>query len=80
MAGFYCCEQKRPDPWKDYDWIEGGIANDSVITTVDAYLDGIMSAEIALGRLIKEELRHQVCISNQSIIDQYLSFVKSEEL
>lgn len=77
---FIAASRKGRIPWKDYDWIEGGIANDSVITTVDAYLDGIMSAEIALGRLIKEELRHQVCISNQSIIDQYLSFVKSEEL
>lgn len=62
---------------QNLDWIEGGIANDSVISTVDAYIDGTMSAEMALGKLIKEELKHQVCICNQLIIDQYLTFRES---
>ena len=34
----------------------------------------------ALGKLIKEELKHQVCISNQRIIDQYLTFKESIQL
>lgn len=67
-------------PWAGLDWIEGGIANDSVISTVDAYVDGSMPAEMALGKLVKEELKHQVCISNQLIIDQYLTFQESIQL
>ena len=71
---FVAASRKGNQPWKAYDWIEGGIANDSVISTIDAYVDGIMSAEIALGRLVNEELKHQICIRNQKIIDSYLSF------
>lgn len=74
---FIAASRKGQQPWQGFDWIEGGIANDSVITTVDAYLDGTMTAEIAMGKLIKEELKHQVCISNQLVIDQYLTFVES---
>lgn len=72
--------RKGREPWKDFDWIEGGIANDSVISTVDAYVDGFITAEQALDKLVKEELRHQVCISKQSIINKYLKFVSCEEV
>ena len=67
-------------PWQGYDWIEGGIANDKVITTVDAYVDGFINVEQALDRLVNEDIRHQICISNQEIIDKYLVFRKSEEV
>ena len=77
---FIALSRKGQHPWKEFDWIEGGIANDSVISTVDAYIDGSMPAEMALGKLIKEELKHQVCISNQLIIDQYLTFQESIQL
>ena len=62
---FISLSRKGQQPWKGFDWIEGGIANDSVISTVDAYIDGTMTAEAAMGKLIKEELRHQVCIANR---------------
>ena len=74
---FIAASRKGKSPWVGLDWIEGGIANDSVISTVDAYVDGSMTAEMALGKLIKEELKHQVCISNQLIIDRYLTFKES---
>ena len=77
---FIADSRKGKQPWKGLDWIEGGIANDSVISTVDAYVDGYMPAEMALGKLVKEELKHQVCISNQTIIDQYLTFLESIKL
>lgn len=77
---FVCASRKGNEPWKEYDWVEGGIANDSVISTVDAYVDGFITAEQAMGKLIKEELRHQVCILKQEIIDKYLRFVESIEL
>ena len=77
---FIALSRKGQQPWKGFDWIEGGIANDSVISTVDAYIDGTMTAEAAMGKLIKEELRHQVCIANQQIIDNHLTFVEATDV
>lgn len=77
---FIAFSRKGQQPWEGLDWIEGGIANDGVISTVDAYLDGRMTPEMAMGELVKEDLRHQVCILNQEIINQYLTFVEAIEL
>lgn len=33
-----------------------------------------------MDELVKEELKHQVCIGNQEIIDNYLSFVEAVEI
>ena len=77
---FIAYSRKGHKPWAGFDWIEGGIANDSVISTVDAYIDGMITAEKAMDELVKEELEHQVCIGNQEIIDKYLSFVEAIEI
>lgn len=77
---FIAFSRKGQQPWEGLDWIEGGIANDGVISTVDAYIDGRMTPEMAMGELVKEDLRHQVCILNQEIINQYLTFVETIEL
>lgn len=39
------------NPSSDYDYIEGGIANDRVIDTINLYMPGLMSADTALERL-----------------------------
>ena len=44
------------------------------------YIDGMITVDKAMDELVKEELKHQVCISNQEIIDKYLSFVESVEI
>ena len=67
-------------PWQGLDWIEGGIANDHVISTVDAYVDGFMTPEMAIDKLVNQRLHHQICILNQEIIDRYLLFVESFEV
>ncbi len=77
---FIASSRKGQFPWLAYDWIEGGIANDSVISTVDACVDGFINAEQALDRLVNEKLRHQVCISRQSIVDCFLTFDSSEKI
>ena len=77
---FIAGSRRGEKPWAHYDWIEGGIANDRVISTVDAYVDGFISAEQALDKLVNEELRHQICISRQEIADKFLRFIKSEEV
>jgi len=77
---FVAFSRKGRQPWNGFDWIEGGIANDRVISTVDAYVDGFINAGQALDQLVNEELRHQVCIRNQIITDRYLKFVECIEL
>ena len=63
-----------------FDLVEGGVANDNVIDTVEDYENGIITAEQALGQLRYKEVNHQICILNQEIADKYLSFVESETL
>ena len=64
--------------WGNYDVIEGGIANDRVILTVNMYMMGLMSADVALQRLAQHKPNNQICILNQEIVDKYLTFKKSE--
>lgn len=63
---------------KLYDLVEGGVANDNVIDTVEDYENGIITAQQALGQLIYKKVNHQICILNQEIIDKYLTFISSE--
>lgn len=63
---------------KLYDIVEGGVANDNVIDTVEDYENDIITAEQALGQLRYKKVNHQICILNQEIIDKYLTFIQSE--
>lgn len=63
--------------WKDYDIIEGGVANDRVIDTVEAYKAGQISEENALRELAKHQPNNQICILKQEVVDKYLQFKKS---
>lgn len=67
-------------PWAEYDIVEGGVANDRVIDTVELYTIGILDKASALGRLSEHQPNHQICILNQAILDKYLKFVKVIEL
>ena len=58
-----------------YDVIEGGVANDNVIDTVEDYENGIITAEQALGQLIYKKVNHQICIRSQVVIDTCLKFI-----
>lgn len=60
-----------------FDLVEGGVANDNVIDTVEDYENGRITAEQALGQLIYKKVNHQICIRNQQIIDKFLTFVSS---
>lgn len=60
-----------------YDLVEGGVANDNVIDTVEDYENGIINAEQALGQLKYKAVNHQLCILSQAIVDKHLTFVSS---
>lgn len=63
---------------QDYDMVEGGVANDNVIDTVEDYENGIITAEQALGQLRYKAVNHQLCILSQDLLDKCLTFVSQE--
>ena len=63
-----------------YDVVEGGVANDNVIDTVEDYENGIITAEQALGQLAYKKVNHQICIHSQKIIDECVRFVESKKM
>lgn len=69
--------RKGKDISLEYDIVEGGVANDNVIDTVEDYEKGIITAEQALGQLRYKKINHQICILNQEVIDKYLLYIES---
>ncbi len=65
---------------QEYDLVEGGVANDKVIDTVEDYENGVITAEQALGRLAYQKVNHQLCILSQEIVNRFLVFESSEEV
>ena len=63
--------------WRGFDIIEGGVANDRVIDTVEAYKAGHINEENALRELSKHQPNNQICILKQEVVDKYLKFQKS---
>ena len=51
-----------------YDVVEGGVANDNVIDTVEDYENGRITAEQALGQLAYKKVNHQICTKRQMIL------------
>lgn len=65
---------------KEYDYVEGGVANDRVIDTVNLYMAGLIDATSALRELSKHRPNNQICILNQDIVNNYLTYDGTEEL
>ena len=72
--------RKGEHVWEEYDYIEGGVANDRVIDTVNLYINGLISEEGAIRRLRYLRPNNQICILNQDILDRYLEFNESIKL
>lgn len=66
--------------WKEYDLIEGGIANDRVFNTIELYAAGLTPREEALEKLRYEKPNNQLCLLNQEIVDKYLHFIGAENV
>ena len=65
------------DQWRQWDIIEGGVANDRVIDTVENYKAGLIDEETALRQLAQHQPNHQICITKQEVVDRYLCFTGS---
>ena len=59
---------------KNFDYVEGGVANDRIIDTINLYIAGLMDYDKALKRLSEHQPNNQICILNQTIIDNYLTY------
>ena len=75
---FIVSSRRGEEPWSGYDIIEGGVANDQVIDTVEDYYTGRITAGQAIGQLRFAQPTHQMCISSQAIVDKCLRFVTAE--
>ena len=68
------------EEWKQWDIIEGGVANDRVIDTVENFMAGLIDENTALGLLAQHQPNHQICFTNQEAIDRYVHFVESVQV
>jgi hypothetical protein len=71
---FIVHSRKGLRPWQEYDFVEGGVANDRVVDTVESYIAGTMPAEIALEQLAQHQPNNQMCLLSQHLIDECLHF------
>ncbi len=66
--------------WKGYDVIEGGVANDRVVDTINLYTLGFLDKQAALGNLAQHQPNNQICILNQEVVEKCLEFCNSIKL
>ena len=64
----------------NYDYIEGGVANDRVVDTVNLYMAGLMDEDTALMRLSQHQPNNQMCLLSQELTDKYLIFDGTETI
>jgi len=62
----------------DYDMIIGAVANDTVMPTIQAYLNGFINEEAAIITLKTSKLIDQICLKTEKAISM-LSFIKAYE-
>lgn len=77
---FVCDCRNGLDKYKEYEIIEGPIANDKVFTAVDFYRKGLWDVERTIKELSFVESAIQICFINQNILDKYLKFKESVEV
>lgn len=77
---FIVASRQGQKPWVQYDYIEGGVADDRVIDTINLYMAGLMTREVALARLSEHRPNNQMCLLSQQLIDKYLIFNGAESV
>ena len=77
---FIVANRSGEDVAREYDYVEGGVANDRVVDTVNLYIAGLIELRSALRELSKHQPNNQMCILNQEILNKYLVYEGTEEL
>lgn len=63
-----------------FDIVEGGVANDRVIDTVEAYMSNMMPLEAALKNLSMHRSNNQLCLRNQQVVNEFLRYIENYQL
>ena len=63
-----------------FDYVEGGVANDRVVDTVNLYMTGLMDIDTALQRLAQHQPNNQMCLLKQGLIDKHLIYDGTTEV
>ena len=77
---FIVGNRQGKNPAKDYDYVEGGIANDRVIDTIKLYIGGIMDEISTLRQLAFHKPNNQICLLNQELTYKYLEYVRTDSI
>lgn len=77
---FICDCRKGYDPSEKYDYVEGGIADDRVVDSINLYLQGFLPESETLRRLAAHQPNNQICLLNQALIDKYLHYDHTEHI
>lgn len=77
---FVCACRRGEKKYQNYDVIIGSVADDDVFKTVDMYFRGLWDKEKALEELRYYKMNNQICIVNQEVLKQVLTFKESYEV
>lgn len=77
---FVCACRKGESIYQEYDIIIGNVANDDVFKTVDMYFRGFWSKEKVLEELRYYKTNNQICVVNQDMLNNALTFKESYEV
>ena len=66
--------------WTDGVGIIGNVADDDVFKTVDMYFRGLWDKKRVLEELRYYKMNDQICIVNQKVLEEVLTFQKSYEV
>lgn len=77
----FVCACRKGEPLNaDYDIIIGNVADDDVFKTVDLYFRGLWDKKRVLEELRYYKMNDQICVVNQTALDQILTFKESYEV
>lgn len=77
---FVCACRKGEKINQSYDIIIGNVADDDVFKTVDMYFRGLWDKQKVLKELRYYKMNNQICIVNQEVLNEVLTFKKSYEV
>ena len=73
---FVCACRKGETVYQKYDIIIGNVADDDVFKTIDMYTRRIWDKERTLQELRFYNMNNQICIVNQTAMNEILTFKK----
>lgn len=60
--------------WMPFNYIEGGLADDRIVDTVDLYFAGLINKNEAINRLKVLSPNNQICLLDQQLVNSFLEY------